>query len=619
MTSTRVADEPSRPDEAQSAYDALQALRMRVLRGTLAVLAVAVPMVSLVLILQEVGQGPLDETTIGLSAYTLVFPSLWLCADRLGFRSTAMLLLGLMCVAALSITTNGGVAAGNITLSVLVILLGGFFFGRPGAAVGLVSVVVLLVVGGLTFVTGAGLTVAGRGAFDQLAAGFWVRQAVVLGLLGLAVAVMQVYVVERLADEARVVRRIADREQQQRLALERADREREHEREQRKLAQQALDQSRRMEALARLAGGVAHDFNNALTVIVGNAEYARSTRLSPEELRHAIDEIVRAAHGAGALTRGLLTLGRGPVTAANPVALGVVLDRLRGTLRSLLPEDVALEVKPPPAHAHVRVDPSQLERALFNLVLNARVAMPSGGRLGIVFGFEQFAEGGRLPPGRYVTIAVSDDGTGIDAETLERIFEPFFTTKGEGTGLGLATVYSFARQAGGDVEVRSTSGQGSTFTMILPALSRDAVPAPVAAAAGRSSAPPADARVLVVEDREDVRHNIVRVLTQAGYRIGEAADGASALRALSASPETDLMCIDGVMPGMDTAAVIERALAMVPSLRVLVCSAYVQEDLLRRGLETGRYPFLAKPFTTQALLDAVQHALGEAPPARVAP
>jgi len=585
-----------------------------VLRGTLAVLAVAVPAVSLVLIAQELRQGPVDATTIGLSAYTLVFPSLWLVSDRLGFRATAMLLLGLMCVAALTITTNGGVAAGNISLSVLVILLGGFLFGRPGAAIGLVSVVGLLVLGGVAFIS-AGGAVSDSALWNQLAPDYWLRQAAVLALLGLAVAVMQVYVVERLADEARVVRRIAEREQQQRLALERADREREHEREQRMLAQQALEQSRRMEAVTRLAGGVAHDFNNALTVIVGNAEYAKASQLSPEEVRHAIDEIGRAAHGAADLTRKLLTVGRAQVAASSPVLLGEVLGRLRGALRSMLPDDVALQTEPPPADACVWVDSSQLERALFNLVLNARDAMPRGGTLRISVERRQVARGGSLAPGRYVTIAVSDDGVGMDADTLEHIFEPFFTTKGEGsgTGLGLATVYTFARQAGGDVQVRSAPGEGATFTMILPEFTGDVAPAPVRGTSVPLGPARTDARVLVVEDREDVRSNIVRVLTRAGFAIREAADGEAALRMLTDHPDTDLMCIDGVMPGLETAVVIERALAMSPSLRVLVCSAYVQEDLLRRGLETGRYPFLAKPFTTQALLDAVHGALAEQP------
>jgi signal transduction histidine kinase/CheY-like chemotaxis protein len=449
--------------------------------------------------------------------------------------------------------------------------------------------------------------------WDPRSVALWIRQGLILALLGLVTAATELYVVERLAQEVDVHRRVAEREKEQRLALERSERERARERDERERAQQALEQSRRIEALARVAGGIAHDFNNALTVILGAADIASMSLDSQTDVQKHLDEIVHAARGAAELTRRMLVLGRQRVSRPEPVPLSTFVDRLRDAIRRLLPDDVAVIVRAPADRLTAYVDGGELDRAVLNLVLNARDAMPRGGTLTIGWRGKVVAgQESELSDGRYIALSVADDGHGMDPETLECIFDPFFTTKADrgGTGLGLATVYAFARDSGGSVTVTSTAEQGTTFTLFLPEYHRDSEPEPdppPPAAVLRSH--PMQGCVLVVEDRADVRATMMTILSQAGFDVREAGDGDGALRILSDRTNIALMCIDGIMPGMSTAAVIERALDLSPSMAVLVCSGYVQEELLRRGIATGRYAFLAKPFTAQELLASVYRAL----------
>jgi CheY-like chemotaxis protein len=338
---------------------------------------------------------------------------------------------------------------------------------------------------------------------------------------------------------------------------------------------------------------------------------AKSSLSSPEQVEQCLDEIVRAAQRSAELTRQLLTLGRQQITKPQPVSIGGLLERLHAAFRRVLPSDVVLFVETPADDLTAHVDPAQLERALLNLVLNARDAMPSGGRLRIEALGENVAnDHPRLAERGYVALLVADNGRGMDSETLERIFEPFFTTKeeGAGTGLGLATVYAFAKESGGDVEVYSTPGSGTTFKLLLPASTADALlahasPAPELAPVSRRG------RILVVEDRADVRANMVKILAHHGFDVAEAADGDRALEMLAERTNTAVLCIDGVMPGAGTASVIERARKLAPGIRVLVCSGYVPEELLRRGVIAGEYSFLPKPFSALELIASVRQLL----------
>jgi signal transduction histidine kinase/ActR/RegA family two-component response regulator len=535
-----------------------------------------------------------------------VFPLLRVVYAKVAFRTAAISLLVVLLVSAAMVASRGGFTAGSLSVSVLLIMLAALFFGRLGAATALVAVVLIMAGTGVLVVQGY-IPPMSRELWDPAIGGVWMRQTLLMALLGIVLAAAELYVVERLARQVEVHQNLAAREREQRLALERAERERAQ-------AERALEQSRRIEALARMAGGVAHDFNNALTVIVGGAEMARLHSSSPADVEQCLDEVLRAANSAAELSRRLMLLGRQHIAKPRPTSIADLLDRLKTPIRRILPDDVQIALNAPDQDAIAFVDDAELERALLNLALNARDAMPRGGRLTIAWRIVDASGAPDLADGRYISISVTDTGQGMDRETLDRIFDPFFTTRSDkgGTGLGLATVYAFTKESRGAVSATSTPGNGTTITLNLPEAVAVDLTAESLATEPEERATLAAARgerVLVVEDRPDVRASMARILSHHGFIVSETHDGDSALRMLSRRKDFALMCIDGVMPGLETATVIERAKQLAPSMPVLVCSGHVQEDLLRRGIATGRYAFLAKPFSAQQLLICVTQLL----------
>jgi len=597
---------------AEPVEDVLHLLRTRVLLVALNVLAVAMPLVCLLLVVQAYRAGTLALLTIALASWALVFPVLRLVRPWLAFRTSALLLLGVMLISGPMVALRGGLTVGYLAFSVLQILLATLFFGRRGAFVALVAVVLVTVTSGVLVVQGY-MPPMSLELWDPMNAAVWVRETVIMTLLGVVMATTELYVVERLAHQVEVHQNLAAHERAQRLALEQSERDRFREREQREQALRALEQSRRIEALARMAGGVAHDFNNALTVIVGGTEMAKLRRDFPEEVEECLDEVLRAAGGAADLSRRLLMLGRQHISKPTPTAIASLVDRLQTPMRRILADDIHLVVNPPAEDAIAMVDEPQLERALLNLVINAGDAMTRGGTVTIGWRVEDLVSAPNLADGRYISVSISDTGQGMDRETLDRIFDPFFTTKSDkgGTGLGLATVYAFTKESHGAVDVTSEPGTGTTITIWLPEARGVHPPAPTPLAAQPAVAMvPAGARVLVVEDQEDVRASMSRILSHHGFEVIETSDGDGALRRLAEDQAFALMCIDGVMPGQKTATVIERARELAPSMPVLVCSGHVQEELLRRGIATGRYAFLSKPYSSQQLLASVTQVLG---------
>jgi signal transduction histidine kinase len=594
-----------------SVEDTLHLLRTRVLGVALNVLAVAMPLICLFLGVQAYQSDALNGVTILYCSWGLAFPALRLAATWLPFRVSALWLLSLLIVSVAMVATRGGLTVGCLSAGVLTILLATLFFERRGAALALLAVAAVLVTSGFLVVQGYVPPISSD-LWDPLNGAVWVRQSMIMVLLGVVTAATELYVVERLVHQVDVHRSLAVREREQRLALERSERERMHEREQREQAQQALERSRRIEGLARMAGGVAHDFNNALTVIIGGAEMAKNKRLSASEAEECLNEVLQAASGAAALARRLLTLGRQQISKPRPTSIAALLGRLQTSIRRILADDVELVVNGPADDPSALVDEAELERALLNVSLNAGDAMPRGGTLTISWRAEHVTNGPHgLPDGRYVVLSVADTGEGMDRETLDHIFDPFFTTKGDkGSGLGLATVYAFAKESLGAITATSTPGEGTTFTLLLPEYSGVQPAAPASVPRTASGAVLAGGRLLVVEDRADVRASMARILSHHGFEVTETSDGDSALRLLSEGTTFALMCIDGVMPGLETATVIERARDLSPSMPVLVCSGHVQEELLRRGIATGRYAFLSKPFSTQQLLASVSQVLG---------
>ena len=597
---------------ADSVEDPLQLLRTGVLLDALNVLAVTMPLVCIFLALLIYRVGSLTTGTLLLCSWGLAFPLLRIAYPRLTFRASALTLLTMLLASAALVAVRGGLTVGNLAVSVLLILMSTLFFGRRGASLSLLAVVLVIMTSGVLVVQGV-VPPMSRELWDPLNAAVWVRQTFIMVVLGVLMAATELYVVERLAHQVDVHKNLAAREREQRLALEQSERERVREREQREQAQHALEQSRRIEALARMAGGVAHDFNNALTVIVGGAEMARLRRDYPEEVEECLTEVLRAAGSAADLSRRLLMLGRHHMSKPRPTAIAKLVERLQTPMRRILADDVRLVVDAPGEDATALVDEAGLERALLNLVINAGDAMPRGGTVTIAWRSENVTRAPNLADGRYVSISVADTGQGMDRETLDRIFDPFFTTKTDkgGTGLGLATVYAFSKESQGAVAATSVLGTGTTITIHLPEVAAVQETASTTLAAAPLTAPlPAGARVLVVEDRPDVRASMARILSHHGFEVVETSDGDGALRTLADDRTFALMCIDGVMPGLETATVIERSRQLVPAMPVLVCSGHVQEELLRRGIATGRYAFLPKPFSTQQLLASVAQVLG---------
>jgi two-component system cell cycle sensor histidine kinase/response regulator CckA len=381
----------------------------------------------------------------------------------------------------------------------------------------------------------------------------------------------------------------------------------------RKNLEEQLRQAQRIEAVGRLAGGVAHDFNNLLTAILGYSDIVLEQLPSGDRLRHYVGEIKKAGERAASLTRQLLAFSRQQVLAPLVLDLNAVVADMEKMLRRLIGEDIELVTVLGHDLARVKADPSQLEQVIMNLAVNARDAMPEGGRLSLATANflvdEAYAQRHvGLKPGPYVTLTVTDTGCGMDAETLSRIFEPFFTTKekGKGTGLGLSTVYGVVKQSGGYIEVESEPGRGTAFRVYLPQVEESLtnVKEREPAAAPSSGAE----TILLVEDEESVRTLVESVLRSKGYKVIPAARGDEAL-ALSeqyAQPIA-LMLVDMVMPRMSGRELARRLAPLHPETKVLFMSGYAGSSA-SDGLDADTH-FIQKPFTSEALARKVRETL----------
>jgi two-component system cell cycle sensor histidine kinase/response regulator CckA len=381
-----------------------------------------------------------------------------------------------------------------------------------------------------------------------------------------------------------------------------------------------LRQKQKMEAIGHLAGGVAHDFNNLLTVINGCCELLRGTDGMPDDALPLVEEVHKAGERAATLTRQLLAFSRKTVLQPTVVSLPALVTDFEKLLIRLIGEDIQLTTDFPAEGGLVRVDPGQIEQILMNLVINARDAMPRGGRLTIgtrdVFLDEDYVRQlSEVRPGRYVRLTVSDTGCGMDKSTLPRIFEPFFTTKpvGKGTGLGLAMVYGVVKASGGHVSVESEPGRGTTFHLFFPIVDE---PDLVAQPPSRHSQTPGCETVLLVEDEAGVRTLARQALESRGYRVLEAADGEAALQLCREHPgEIDLLLSDVVMPRMSGRELRQRVTMLSPQTRVIFTSGYTDDAVVRHGVFQAESDFLQKPFTVHGLLRKVREVLDRAPAA----
>ncbi len=397
-----------------------------------------------------------------------------------------------------------------------------------------------------------------------------------------------------------------------------------------RLLQKKFEQAQKMDAVGRLAGGLAHDFNNVLTAIHGHARLVLDQLDASQPQRDDIEEIVMAADRAAGVIRQLLHFSRRGGTSPEVVDLNDVVGGLKRMLRGLLSEEVRLEVELCTHPCLVRADRGQMEQILINLAINARDAMPGGGALRIgltrtdraeasepveAAGFGRSDEAASAES--FVRITVTDTGTGMSPDVQQHVFEPFFTTKetGKGTGLGLATVYGMVQENGGWISFRSEEERGTTFTLHFPALEADMAPgAPLAEPASGNGVPrPGNEVVLVVEDEASVRSVVRRVLSRLGYTVLEASDGADAeTRAAEYGGAIHLLLTDTVMPGMRGPEVARRLRARRPEIRVLLMSGYTFDEADPRALLEDA-DFIGKPFTPESLAAAVRNALDRLP------
>jgi PAS domain S-box-containing protein len=382
--------------------------------------------------------------------------------------------------------------------------------------------------------------------------------------------------------------------------------------------EQQLHHSQKMEAIGRLAGGIAHDFNNQLTAILGYSELALSDVGPDSPLARPLERIQRAGERAANLTRQLLAFSRRQVLQPRLIDLNEATGAVRSILERVIGEDVELAFLAASGLPAVRIDPEKLEQVLMNLAINARDAMPSGGKLTleterVVLDDDYAARHPDVRSGPHVLLAVSDTGVGMTPEVRERIFEPFFTTKesGRGTGLGLSMVHGFVKQSGGHLWVYSEPGQGTTFRIYFPAVEDPAEPLepPRPASAG----PGGHERILVAEDEELAREMIADALRGAGYRVLVAASGTEALEIGCREP-VDLLLTDAVLPGMGGRELAERLSAARPNVRVLYMSGYTENAIVHHGVLDPGIAFVQKPVSLQVLLGKVREVLDSAPP-----
>ena len=391
----------------------------------------------------------------------------------------------------------------------------------------------------------------------------------------------------------------------------------------RKRLEQMLSQAQKMEAVGRLAGGIAHDFNNLLTAVLGYSNLLLNRPEVTGTVRSGLEEIRRGAERAGALTHQLLAFSRKQVLQPRLLSLAQIVGGLEMMLRRVIGEDIALEIRAAPVLGAVRADQGQIEQVIVNLAVNARDAMPTGGRLTIetrnIDLDEPFVArhmGSR--PGPHILLSVGDTGCGMDAAVRGRLFEPFYTTKGlgRGTGLGLSTVYGIVKQTGGSIFVDSEPGQGTIFRIYLPRVAAPAMPRENPGPEVDEGAAGSET-VLVVEDEEAVRRLVCLALRDRGYAVLDVRSAEDALEVVAdASRPFDLLLTDVVMPGLNGRELADRVARLRPSARVLFMSGYTEDDVLRRGLQGPGIAYLQKPFTPADLARAVRAVLDR--PLRVA-
>jgi signal transduction histidine kinase len=383
----------------------------------------------------------------------------------------------------------------------------------------------------------------------------------------------------------------------------------------RKQLEQQLHQSQKMEALGRLTGGIAHDFNNLLTAIIGFTELIRVYASPDDPVEELVDKVVSSSQRAATLVRQLLTFSRKQIVEPQILDLNSVMTDIDKMLRRIIGEDIELKTILQPYLWSVKADPAQIEQVIVNLAVNARDAMPDGGRITIettntVLDESYTADHLNVKPGQYILLAVSDTGIGMTEEVKTHLFEPFFTTKeeGKGTGLGLATTYGIVKQSGGDIWVYSEVGQGSTFKIYLPRV--EVAAKSVVSSEVEVTIPRGNETILLVEDDPEVRTLTRLILHGQGYTLLEAVNGQEALLLFSRySGPIHLVLTDVIMPGLNGKALIQQLRQTQPQIKILFMSGYTDNVIAQHGVLDPGLAFLQKPFSPAILARKVREVL----------
>ena len=380
-----------------------------------------------------------------------------------------------------------------------------------------------------------------------------------------------------------------------------------------------LRQSQRLEAVGQLTGGVAHDFNNLLTVVIGNSQIITESLDESSRLKPLADMILQAGYRGAELTRSLLAFARKQPLEPKPVKIKQLIQQLWPLLERAVGAEISIQLMADDQLHQVMIDSGQFENALLNLALNAKDAMPKGGRIVIEAQNthlpDRYAQEHEINTGDYVVIAISDSGFGIPAEILDKVFEPFYTTKtkDKGTGLGLAMVYGFIKQSNGHVNIYSEPGQGTTVRLYLPVATNKNVPSDNVSSV-TTDLKKGNEQILVVEDDPLVREYVISQLTSLGYEVLSAADGKRAMQILESEQTIDLLLTDVVLPeGMNGRKIAEQALKLRPGLRVLYTSGYTENSIVHHGRLDPGVLLLSKPYSREELANKVRMALDVSP------
>jgi len=575
-----------------------------ILRSAIRIVAIGAPLVSIVIVVNSYLEDHLNLRTVLLGIFTLVFPLLWAIQDWLSQSRRASIFLGLMLLMSFLLQARGGLTFAHASLVLWILLLAGLIFGLRGVLLALSISLASMGVAGYLLVSGIAPPIeVWMWAHDNPE--YWIRAAIVLALFGGTSASAVVYIVQRLDKETQNLRASLGREKQQRIELEKTKLEKEN-------AIRALADAQRVEALGRLASGVAHDFNNSLTIITGSAEIAQLESDLPDKVASSLNAIKRASLQAADMTRSLLAFGRKDPTKLEHVEVGELLNSMAESLCRLLPEDIRLRISDV-TQAVVQIDRGELERALLNLVINAKDSIERQGEIIVGCRSIEVTEDSTNKPGTYVEIWVKDNGRGMTDEVKAKVFEPFYTTKpvGKGTGMGMAILHGVIKEARGDIKIESSVGAGTSVSLYIPQVDKPIAKDPTKSAAndfhGKSGR---NVSILIVEDNPDVLTVTAKTIENAGYTVSQAADGDSALKLIEESKvQFDLLCIDGVIPGTSSAKVIEFVQRNYQDTRVIVCSGYIEEELLLRGIRTGELAYVKKPYLSSELLGCIRDEL----------